>query len=256
MKKTIILGLAILLILALAACGQTTSSETAQTTIASDAPLPAELPASEPIETEEPTEAPAAEQETIETVNPGTNVLVAYFTYSENIGDTSGMTADAITSASLDDEPTDNTDGNLHVMALKAAEYTGGDLFSIVITDPYDPHYRTMVGVAQEDQNNDKSFSFVDSIEDFERYDVIYLGVPVWWGKLPQPLVSFFEEYDFSEKTIVPFGIHLGSRFGNMLGQISELAPGAELLDGFTIRADASNDEVREEFTTFLDGIE
>ena len=101
-----------------------------------------------------------------------------------------------------------------------------------------------------------KQFTFVDEIENFDEYEVIYIGVPVWWSKLPQPMVSFFESYDFSGKTIIPFGIHLGSRFGSMIDQMKELEPDATILDGFTISADTANDKVRTEFDAFLETVE
>ena len=96
---------------------------------------------------------------------------------------------DAITSASLN-RRTDNTEGNLQVMAQAAAEATGGDLFSIIVTEPYNPEYNSMAGAAQADQRNGKEFAFVNEIENLEQYDTVYIGIPVWWGKLPQPMVS------------------------------------------------------------------
>ena len=182
-------------------------------------------------------------------------VLVAYFAFSENIGDTSAMGVDAITSASLN-RRTDNTEGNLQVMAQAAAEETGGDLFSIVVTEPYNPEYNSMAGAAQEDQRNGKVFTFVNEIENLDQYDTVYIGVPVWWGKLPQPMVSFFENYDFSGKTTIPFGIHLGSRFGSMLTEIRELEPQADVKDGFTISADTDNEKVLNEFKEYLAAVE
>ena len=68
-------------------------------------------------------------------------------------------------------------------------------------------------------------------------------------------MISFFESYDFSGKTIIPFGIHLGSRFGSMIDQIKELEPDANILDGFTVSADTDNDKVRSEFDAFLEAV-
>lgn len=65
---------------------------------------------------------------------------------------------------------------------------------------------------------------------------------------------TLFAEYDFSEKRIVPFGIHLGSRVGKIIDQTKELEPEAEVEDGITIRADTANDKARLEFSEWLDG--
>lgn len=109
-----------------------------------------------------------------------------------------------------------------------------------------------MVGTAQNDQRNRKQFTFVDEISDLGQYDVVYIGIPVWWGSLPQPAVSFFEAYDFSGKTVIPFDIHLGSRFGSIINEIKELGPDADVRDGFNINADTDNEKMRTEFREFL----
>lgn len=64
-----------------------------------------------------------------------------------------------------------------------------------------------------------------------------------------------FAENDLSGKTIVPFGIHLGSRFGKMIEQMKGLEPGATVTDGFTINAETDNDEVKTGFGEWLDAL-
>ena len=55
-------------------------------------------------------------------------------------------------------------------------------------------------------------------------------------GALPQPVVNVFEQMDFSGKTIIPFGIHFGSRFGRTVTQVEEYEPDATVSqDGLTI---------------------
>ena len=178
------------------------------------------------------------------------NTLVAYFAYSENIGDTSNMSVDAITSASVGQ--TDNTEGNLQVMAQVLQENKGADVFHIVVSDPYDPEYNVMRERAMEEMDDNTLPELTERVENLDQYDVIYLGMPVWNGALPQPVVTFLTENDLSGKTIIPFGIHLGSRFGRMLNQIEELCPDATLEEGFTINASTSNDDVRTEFGEWL----
>lgn len=49
-------------------------------------------------------------------------------------------------------------------------------------------------------------------------------------------MYSFFDEYDFSGKTIIPFNTHNGSRFSGTIATIEELGPDAEVIgDGFTV---------------------
>ena len=86
----------------------------------------------------------------------GSGTLVVYFDYSENMGDLSGMTVDAITSASLNAK-TENTQGNLQVMAQTIQELTGGDVFPIHVEETHDPVYLNMVMEASEDQENNRT---------------------------------------------------------------------------------------------------
>lgn len=53
---------------------------------------------------------------------------------------------------------------------------------------------------------------------------------------MPQILYSFFDEYDFSGKTIIPFNSHNGSQFSGTIETIQKLEPDAAVItDGFTV---------------------
>ena len=54
-------------------------------------------------------------------------------------------------------------------------------------------------------------------------------GHAIWWFDMPMAMYSFFEEYDFAGKTIIPFNVHNGSRFSGTIATIQELEPNAEL---------------------------
>lgn len=177
--------------------------------------------------------------------------LVVYFAYSENIGDTSNMKVDAVSSASLN-RKTQNEDGNLQVMAKVIEDEKGADVFHILMKEPYNPDYSTMLPVATKQMENKDWPALQDKIENLDDYDVIYLGTPVWNAVLPPAMHTFFEENDLSGKTIVPFGIHLGSGFGRMIDEIKELAPQANIVEGFTINASTANDKVESEFREWL----
>lgn len=182
--------------------------------------------------------------------DPDTHVLVAYFAYAENIGDTSGMSVDAIASASIG--RTSNREGNIPVMADVLREEFGADVFSISVEDPYEPVYDDMHDRAIEEIRNESLPELATLPEDIEEYDVVFIGTPVWGGTLPRPVASFLSSASFSGKTIIPFGINLGSGFGNIVRAIRDICPDSEVMDGFTINARTANDEVREEFAEWL----
>ena len=73
-------------------------------------------------------------------------------------------------------------------------------------------------------------------IENPDDYDTIFIGYPNWWADMPMVLYSFFDEYDFAGKTIIPFNVHNGSRFSRTIETIQELEPEATVIeDGFTV---------------------
>ena len=177
--------------------------------------------------------------------------LVVYFDYSENMGDLSGMTVDAITSASLNAK-TENTQGNLQVMAQTIQELTGGDVFPIHVEEAHDPVYLNMVMEASEDQENNRTFTIIGLPEDFDGYDTIYFGTPVWHAQLPQQVASFLQQVDWSGKQVIVFGIHLGSGWGRNIQQIKDLQPNADIIEGMTVYASTANGEARQEMMNYL----
>lgn len=229
MKKMILTLLSCFLIASLSACGntQTASDTTEQTT-------QEELKMEEVIPTE-----------------TGEKTLVAYFAYSENIGDTSDMSVEAISSASLNRQ-TDNESSNLQVMAQVIKEHTNADVFQILVSEPYDLEYDVMRERAYEELDNASFPELQSTVENLNDYDVIYIGTPIWSGRMPRPIASFLNENDLSGKTIVPFGIHLGSGFGSIIQEMEELSPNAVINEGFTINASTDNNEVKEQLTEWL----
>ena len=173
----------------------------------------------------------------------GSRALVVYFDYSENMGDLSGMTVDAITSASLNAK-TENTQGNLQVMAQAIQEATGAEVFPIHVEETHDPVYLNMVMGAGEDQENNRTFTVIGLPED--------LGTAVWHAQLPQQVASFLQQVDWSGKQVIVFGIHLGSGWGRNIQQIKALQPNAEVIEGITVYASAANEEARQEMMNYL----
>ena len=182
----------------------------------------------------------------------GKKPLVIYFTYSENIGNTSDMSVDAVTSASLH-EPTENKEGNMQVMVKEIQEKTGADAFSILVQEPYDPKFEIMRERAVKEIDNDEMIPLMGQVPDLSQYDTIYFGTPVWHYTLPPAVRTFLKQNDLSGKTVVPFDIHRGSEFSTNLETIKELQPKITMTDGFTIDGRTSNAETQKEFRAFLD---
>ena len=153
-------------------------------------------------------------------------ILIAYFAVAEN------SDVDAISSASV----VAGTDkGMSKFIADVIAERTGGDLFSIRTEEKFPGVYNDLADRAKEQQDKGELPVLTSHIENLDEYDVIFIGYPIWWYTLPQVMFSFFEEYDFSGKTIIPFDTHYGSGNGGTFTRIQELEPNAVVKDGLAI---------------------
>ncbi|MBQ9624666.1 MAG: flavodoxin, partial [Clostridia bacterium] len=82
-------------------------------------------------------------------------------------------------------------------------------------------------------------------------YEKIYLVFPNWWGDLPQPLYTFFDEYDFSGKQINVFVTHGGSSFSGTISTIKKMEPGATVKEGVSLR-DSKVSSSEQEITSWV----
>lgn len=157
------------------------------------------------------------------------SILIAYFTAAENSG------VDAIASASyttVNGAPV----GRVRALADMIAEEIGGELFAIQTSTVYPADGGELIDFAAGEQEENARPGLTSHIEDLDRYDTIFIGFPNWWYDMPMALYSFFEEYDLSGKTLIPFNVHNGSRFSSTINTIQELEPEATVItDGFTV---------------------
>ena len=130
--------------------------------------------------------------------------------------------------------------GNTETIAGEIASQTGADTFKLEPATAYSTDYNTVLDEAQAEQRADARPEIVGSIENFDSYDVIYLGFPNWWGDMPMILYSFLDDYDLSGKAIAPFVSSGGSGFSGALSAIASAEPGATITDGLSLSSSAS----------------
>ena len=124
--------------------------------------------------------------------------------------------------------------GNTKIVADYISEYTGADLFEIK-TSKYDGMaYKPLCDLAKEEQQKGELPPFEGTV-DVKKYDVIFIGGPVWWGTYPQVMFTFFNKYDLSGKTIIPFTTHEGSGLGSCVDDVKKAYPRANVTNGFSI---------------------
>ncbi|MBQ9868939.1 MAG: flavodoxin [Ruminococcus sp.] len=123
--------------------------------------------------------------------------------------------------------------GTTEYMAHVIHENTDSDLFRIELEEPYGSDVPDR---AKNEQDNGILPKLSSHIEKLDSYDKIYVGYPTWWYDMPQVMYSFFDEYDFSGKTIIPFNSHGGSQFSGSIEKITKLEPNANVItDGMTL---------------------
>ena len=183
---------------------------------------------------------PAPEQ-TGNTAGNG-NALVVYFSMPETT-EPDNMTQDEEQSTVVIDG---QVLGNTQYMAYVIQETLGADIFRIEPETPYPTDHDTLVDLAKEEQNNDARPAMAGAIENLGDYGTVFIGYPNWWGDMPMILYSFFDAYDFSGKTIIPFNTHGGSGFSDTLSTIRSLEPEAQVLDGLSISRNHIQDAEQE----------
>ena len=220
-KRVLPLFLAGILTASLTACGNTDSTDSTGNTSA-PAPQISQQESDAQISTQEPEEGGDA-------ASGGSHILIAYFTAAENSG------VDAIASASyttIDGQAV----GRVRAVADMIQENVGGDLFSIRTSVVYPTDGGELIDYAAQEQDENARPELTSHIENLNQYDTIFIGYPNWWADLPMAVYSFFDEYDFTGKTIIPFNVHNGSRFSRTIQTIEELEPDATVIeDGFTV---------------------
>lgn len=215
-KKFFALALSAILLLSLAACGSTrpatvtTVSTTASTTAATT-------------EAAQPNEETTEAVETTETEAAANKTLVVYYSAS----------------------------GNTHRVAEAIAQAANADLFEIVPTEVYtnedlnwtNPNSR----VSRE--HDDESLRDVPltttEVPDWDSYDTVLLGYPIWWGIAAWPVNNFVKANDFTGKTVIPFATSSSSGMGQSGSLLAEMANGGDWQQGQRFSSGASEADVQ-----------
>lgn len=155
------------------------------------------------------------------------HILTVYFSVAEN------SEVDVASSASVT-QWNGNAVGTISVLANMIHDHVGGELYSIDTSVEYPVD--TLIDYAADEQEKNVRPKLINHIENFDQYDTIFIGYPTWWYDLPMVMYSFFDEYDFSGRTIILFNTHNGSRFSGTIQTIEQLEPNATVIEnGFTV---------------------
>lgn len=83
-----------------------------------------------------------------------------------------------------------------------------------------------------------------DTIDNWENYDTVLIGYPIWWGIAAWPVDSFVKANDFNGKTVIPFCTSSSSGLGQSGELLEEKANGGNWLEGQRFRSNASDSDI------------
>lgn len=205
MKRTLLLFIACAVLLSLTACGDMHAA----------VPTPTVTPDATPNETEVAAATALPEGES--------NILVAYFSWADNA--ILAEDVDAVTSPSV------VPPGNVQQLAGWVQEATGGDLFSIRVTEPYPSDWDECLARANSERGEDARPELAENLGSLDGYYTIFLGYPNWWYGVPMALLSFLESQDFSGKQVYLFCSHGTGGLARSVEIIGEAIPTAQISD-------------------------
>lgn len=148
--------------------------------------------------------------------------------------------------------------GNTERIANFIAETTEGDIFVIEPAEPYtdedlnwtDENSRVTYEHENEEARNVELVH--ETVDNWDSYDTVFIGYPIWWGIAAWPVSSFVAANDFSGKTVIPFATSASSGLGESGNLLAETAQSGEWLEGQRFTSRTSEEEVVE----WIDGLE
>ena len=222
MRRWMAAALAAFMVLSLAACAGSQQEEQSASAEATEQSQSASVQEEEePASTEQQPEEPASSTEQPSNAQES-GVLVAYFSWADNA--VIDGEVDAVASPSV------TAPGNVQQLAQWISERTGGDLFSIQVTEPYSSDWDACLERANQERAEDARPELTASVEQMERYDTVFLGYPNWWYGVPMALLSFLEENDLSDKQVYLFCSHGTGGLASSVEQIEEALPDSTAL--------------------------
>ena len=225
MKKVTVLFLSIILAFSLAACGSNGQTQSSPESASSDSVSEV---TTEP-ETKEPevTETPSADTpDTEETPAENTDgkTLVVYYSASGNTEEVANYIAEAMDADLFELEPTE---------IYSDADLDWTDRDSRVSREHDNPDERAVPRVA-------------DTVENWDSYDTVFIGYPIWWGIAAWPVDGFIAANDFTGKTVIPFCTSSSSGLGESGELLEEAAGTGKWLEGIRFRSGVSEETVTE----------
>lgn len=141
--------------------------------------------------------------------------------------------------------------GNTKAVATEIATKLGADIEEIVPVQLYDGDFQATIERGKKELD-EGAFPEIQPIKaDVTKYDVIFIGYPVWFGTYAPPVITFLNQVDLNGKKLVPFCTFGSGGLESSTKDLAEAEPNAEILPGYGVRA-ARLDAMPNEVNQFL----
>lgn len=135
--------------------------------------------------------------------------------------------------------------GKTKSVAKSLASSIGADLFEIKPERPYsssDLNYMNPLARCNREHITKKSVPVSERVPEFDQYDIVLIGFPIWYGCAPNVVGTFCKDYDFSGKKVAAFATSGGSGIGRTADKLKPFVKGADVVDAKLINgADGSS---------------
>ena len=133
-----------------------------------------------------------------------------------------------------------SAEGTTAGIAKGYAEMTGADIFEIYPEQPYstaDIKYMNPVARCNREQIGGKDVPVTGRIENFDEYDTVYIGFPIWYGQAPRVVHTFCKGYDWTGKNIHVFATSGGSGIGKTAEKLAPSVKGGTIVEAKIVRS-------------------
>ena len=138
--------------------------------------------------------------------------------------------------------------GNTGTLAMHLAKVADADLFRIEPVDPYteaDLRWTNPLARCNKEKFGRKSVPISSKVENWDEYELVLIGFPVWYYAAPNIIETFVKSYDFSGKKVALFATSGGSDITKAPGKLQPLMS-AEIIGAKLFRADESERKLKE----------
>ena len=125
--------------------------------------------------------------------------------------------------------------GNTEVIAEYIRDLTGADMFKVERLNDYSRDYNNAIEEAKVEQKENARPELKKYLSDIFEYEVIYIGSPIYWGTMPQPMFTQLERLNFEGKKIKVFTTHEGSGLGSVVSDVKRICRGAQVDDNYNV---------------------